>query len=141
MRRPACAQMMQNLLVEEGAVVTISSATLPKGTYVKLQPHTTVSLCMHVQCAVMSAQAVRSAQAATPHVGVLQHMCMQHCWKVPSIVACSDRENEKRGEQVWSACHVKWQEWPKLPKQCVQQEFMESSAALTCGCHAASAPL
>ena len=36
------AQMMQNLLVEEGAVVTISSATLPKGTYVKLQPHTSV---------------------------------------------------------------------------------------------------
>ena len=34
--------MMQNLLVEEGAVVTISSATLPKGTYVKLQPHTSV---------------------------------------------------------------------------------------------------
>ncbi|KAK9906895.1 hypothetical protein WJX75_009852 [Coccomyxa subellipsoidea] len=32
--------MMQNLLVEEGAVVTISSATLPKGSYVKLQPHT-----------------------------------------------------------------------------------------------------
>ena len=39
------AQMMQNLLVEEGAVVTISSATLPKGTYVKLQPHTSVRAC------------------------------------------------------------------------------------------------
>jgi hypothetical protein len=34
---------MQNLLVEEGQVVTITSATLPKGTYVKLQPHTSVS--------------------------------------------------------------------------------------------------
>ncbi|BDA46487.1 Ubiquitin recognition factor in ER-associated degradation [Coccomyxa sp. Obi] len=32
--------MMQNLLVEEGAVVTVSSASLPKGSYVKLQPHT-----------------------------------------------------------------------------------------------------
>ncbi|EIE23851.1 UFD1-domain-containing protein [Coccomyxa subellipsoidea C-169] len=32
--------MMQNLLVEEGSVVTVSSATLPKGSYVKLQPHT-----------------------------------------------------------------------------------------------------
>ncbi|CAA6655001.1 unnamed protein product [Spirodela intermedia] len=33
--------MMQNLLLEEGDVVRIKSATLPKGTYVKLQPHTT----------------------------------------------------------------------------------------------------
>ncbi|CAK0756728.1 hypothetical protein CVIRNUC_002480 [Coccomyxa viridis] len=32
--------MMQNLLIEEGSLVTITSATLPKGTYVKLQPHT-----------------------------------------------------------------------------------------------------
>ncbi|KAK9845218.1 hypothetical protein WJX81_000357 [Elliptochloris bilobata] len=32
--------MMQNLLLEEGDIVTISSATLRKGTYVKLQPHT-----------------------------------------------------------------------------------------------------
>lgn len=43
----ALAQMMQNLLVEEGAVVTISSATLPKGTYVKLQPHTSVRFSPH----------------------------------------------------------------------------------------------
>ena len=35
-------QMMQNLLIEEGSLVTITSATLPKGTYVKLQPHTKV---------------------------------------------------------------------------------------------------
>eukprot|EP00897_Mesotaenium_endlicherianum_P009816 jgi/Mesen1/8863/ME000053S08267 len=32
--------MMQNLLLEEGDVVKFKSATLPKGTYVKLQPHT-----------------------------------------------------------------------------------------------------
>ena len=37
-------QMMQNLLIEEGSLVSITSATLPKGTYVKLQPHTKVSL-------------------------------------------------------------------------------------------------
>ena len=36
------AQMMQNLLLEEGDIVTIRSATLRKGTYVKLQPHTKV---------------------------------------------------------------------------------------------------
>ena len=35
-------QMMQNLLIEEGSLVSITSATLPKGTYVKLQPHTKV---------------------------------------------------------------------------------------------------
>lgn len=34
--------MMQNLLIEEGSLVSITSATLPKGTYVKLQPHTKV---------------------------------------------------------------------------------------------------
>eukprot|EP00884_Botryococcus_braunii_P012396 jgi/Botrbrau1/21157/Bobra.0061s0051.2 len=34
------AQMMQNLVLEEGDVISIRSATLPKGTYVKLQPHT-----------------------------------------------------------------------------------------------------
>jgi ubiquitin fusion degradation protein 1 len=33
--------MMQNLLLEEGDVVTIANATLPKGTFVKLQPHST----------------------------------------------------------------------------------------------------
>ncbi|CAL9760504.1 unnamed protein product [Musa acuminata subsp. burmannicoides] len=32
--------MMQNLLVQEGDIVRVKNATLPKGTYVKLQPHT-----------------------------------------------------------------------------------------------------
>ena len=32
--------MMQNLVMEEGDIVAIRSATLPKGIYVKLQPHT-----------------------------------------------------------------------------------------------------
>ena len=34
------SQMMQNMLLSEGDIVHIKSATLPKGTYVKLQPHT-----------------------------------------------------------------------------------------------------
>ena len=34
-------QMMQNLLLTEGDMVFIKNANLPKGTYVKLQPHTT----------------------------------------------------------------------------------------------------
>lgn len=33
--------MMQNLALEEGEIVNLKSASLPKGTYVKLQPHTT----------------------------------------------------------------------------------------------------
>lgn len=33
--------MMQNLLLQEGDIVLVKNATLPKGTYVKLQPHTT----------------------------------------------------------------------------------------------------
>jgi ubiquitin fusion degradation protein 1 len=33
--------MMQNLLLQEGDVITLRSATLPKGTFVKLQPHST----------------------------------------------------------------------------------------------------
>jgi len=32
--------MMQNMLLEEGDTVKVKNATLPKGTYVKLQPHT-----------------------------------------------------------------------------------------------------
>ncbi|XP_065874222.1 uncharacterized protein [Euphorbia lathyris] len=32
--------MMENLLLQEGDIVRLKSATLPKGTYVKLQPHT-----------------------------------------------------------------------------------------------------
>ena len=32
---------MQNLAMEEGEIVNLRSASLPKGTYVKLQPHTT----------------------------------------------------------------------------------------------------
>eukprot|EP00742_Colponemidia_sp_Colp-10_P001220 GILJ01001313.1.p1 GENE.GILJ01001313.1~~GILJ01001313.1.p1 ORF type:complete len:272 (+),score=25.92 GILJ01001313.1:49-864(+) len=33
--------MMQNLLLQEGGMVTVQSVTLPKGQYVKIQPHTT----------------------------------------------------------------------------------------------------
>lgn len=33
-------QIMQNLALEEGEIVSLKSASLPKGTYVKLQPHT-----------------------------------------------------------------------------------------------------
>lgn len=32
--------MMQNMLLKEGDIVRVKNATLPKGTYVKLQPHT-----------------------------------------------------------------------------------------------------
>uniref|UniRef100_A0A5B6ZT41 Ubiquitin fusion degradation protein 1 n=1 Tax=Davidia involucrata TaxID=16924 RepID=A0A5B6ZT41_DAVIN len=32
--------MMENLLLQEGDIVRVKNATLPKGTYVKLQPHT-----------------------------------------------------------------------------------------------------
>ena len=38
---PSPEQMMENLQLTEGDVVTLRSATLPKGTYVKLQPHST----------------------------------------------------------------------------------------------------
>jgi ubiquitin fusion degradation protein 1 len=33
--------MMQYLLIEEGAFITIKSAFLQQGSYVKLQPHST----------------------------------------------------------------------------------------------------
>lgn len=42
-------QMMQNLLLQEGDVVALRSATLPKGTFVKLQPHST-GACAHRRC-------------------------------------------------------------------------------------------
>lgn len=32
--------MMENLLLQEGDFVTLKNVTLPKGKYVKLQPHT-----------------------------------------------------------------------------------------------------
>lgn len=32
---------MQNLLLQEGDIIMVKNVTLPKGTYVKLQPHTT----------------------------------------------------------------------------------------------------
>nr|XP_025690877.1 ubiquitin fusion degradation protein 1 homolog isoform X1 [Arachis hypogaea] len=33
-------QMMENMLLQEGSIVRVKNVTLPKGTYVKLQPHT-----------------------------------------------------------------------------------------------------
>ena len=33
-------QMMENMLLQEGDIVKVKIATLAKGTYVKLQPHT-----------------------------------------------------------------------------------------------------
>lgn len=32
--------MMQNMLLQEGDTVRVKNVTLPKGKYVKLQPHT-----------------------------------------------------------------------------------------------------
>lgn len=32
---------MENMLLQEGDIVNIKNASLSKGTYVKLQPHTT----------------------------------------------------------------------------------------------------
>ena len=31
---------MENMLLQEGDIVRVKNVTLPKGTYVKLQPHT-----------------------------------------------------------------------------------------------------
>lgn len=33
--------MMQNLALAEGDIIRLRSASLPKGSYVKIQPHTT----------------------------------------------------------------------------------------------------
>ena len=33
-------QMMENMLLQEGDLLHVKNVTLPKGTYVKLQPHT-----------------------------------------------------------------------------------------------------
>ena len=33
-------QMMENMVLQEGDIVRVKNVTLPKGTYVKLQPHT-----------------------------------------------------------------------------------------------------
>ena len=32
-------QMMENLGISDGSIITVDSTALPKGTYVKLQPH------------------------------------------------------------------------------------------------------
>lgn len=32
--------MMENMLLQEGDTVKVKNVTLPKGSYVKLQPHT-----------------------------------------------------------------------------------------------------
>jgi len=37
-------QIMQNLVLEEGDIAVVRSANLPKGTFVKLQPHTQVPI-------------------------------------------------------------------------------------------------
>jgi ubiquitin fusion degradation protein 1 len=36
--------MMQNLLIEEGQLITIKSTSLPRGSFVKIQPHTSTFL-------------------------------------------------------------------------------------------------
>ena len=66
-------QMMQNLLIEEGSLVTITSATLPKGTYVKLQPHT------KVRHSDMQHSLLCSALQLLPAERVLSHCCSCHC--------------------------------------------------------------
>jgi len=64
-RSPLGRQMMQNLLLEEGDITTVRSATLRKGTYVKLQPHTKVRF--RLMCGLRGACAESPACACAAH--------------------------------------------------------------------------
>ena len=41
--------MMQNLLLEEGALIKIDNVSLPKATYVKLRPQSTDFIKLHLK--------------------------------------------------------------------------------------------
>ena len=53
----ALRQMMENLLLQEGDVVTLRSATLPKGSFVKLQA------CRCAACRLLPACCLRHSRA------------------------------------------------------------------------------
>ena len=84
------AQMMQNLLVEEGAVVTISSATLPKGAYVKLQPHTSVRPHWRLHDSMLcqaSPSLSNAARFACSTAGSSPPCCLLSC-RVMTMLGC-----------------------------------------------------
>lgn len=71
------SQMMQNLLLEEGAVVRLSSVTLPKGTFVKLQPHSSDFLDITNPRAVLE----RTLRGFTCLTGGEAGMCPEDGWR------------------------------------------------------------
>jgi ubiquitin fusion degradation protein 1 len=58
--------MMQNLLLEEGALITITNVSLPKATFVKLQPQSTDFLEISNPRAVLE-HALRNYSCVTIH--------------------------------------------------------------------------
>jgi len=88
-------QMMENLLLQEGDVVTLRSATLPKGTFVKLQ------VGMGRDCRVdgllwlcrryaLAGWLLALGQPACAAAGPVQlHVCVQGCSRsAPNAVPC-----------------------------------------------------
>lgn len=67
--------MMQNLVVREGDIVRIENVSLPKGTYVKLQPVTSNFLDIHNHRAVLETT-LRNYAALT--VGDCTHILQFH---------------------------------------------------------------
>ena len=78
-------QMMQNLVLAEGDIICIRSASLPKGSYVKIQPHTTdfinisnpkvwdISRMTYIY--ILRTRVCRNERGGGKNVGKLSSMC------------------------------------------------------------------
>lgn len=77
---PVCmvpgAQMMQNLLLQVGETVKLKNVALPKGTYVKLQPHTTDFIDIHNPKADLSFSVSLSENHKGPATGRSLCLCL-----------------------------------------------------------------
>lgn len=71
--------MMQNLLVENGAMVEITNTKLPKGSFLKFQPHTVRFTQLHNPKAVLE-RALRNFSCMTKgRMTMLEHQSMYVC--------------------------------------------------------------
>ncbi len=83
-----CSQMMQNMLLQVGDMVKFRNVSLPKGTYVKLQPVTSDFLDISNPKAVLErtlrryARSCLRSQALTARALLQQYLLARLCGKV-----------------------------------------------------------
>ena len=84
-------QMMQNLVLAEGDIIRVRSASLPKGSYVKIQPHTTDFINISNPKAVLETTLRGCASPRTPLCAAASSWQIRQRYCVPLLYGTMPR--------------------------------------------------